>query len=179
MPRPPPSLQSLEFPRSDPAPPRPKPPGVACYSRLQHAGDSGRVPIVAGPSGPGREQGDRRGSHLPCHGSGPHRTGLGRRTSRSAAPAWTVSAAAGAGEAAEAGSSQPGPGAAGWLWPRVGLLRRRRSQPPLAVRARKLPPPGPLTRPPGREHKPPAAKFRCESCCSFPGKDTNWRFLCE
>jgi hypothetical protein len=119
------------------------------------------APIVAGPRGPGGELGAGTGSHLPGHRSRPHRSGQGRETSRTAAPTWTMSAAAGAEAAAEAGSGQPGPGAAGWIWPSVGLLRWRRSQPPLAVRLKKRSPPGPRTWPPGREHAPPIGKFRC------------------
>lgn len=143
--------------------PRPGPLGRACCPRPLSATGPGRVPtrpplLPSRRPKPGAGGQHRHSPPAPRLRAAPGRagpTGCASRFSCSAA-----SAAAGAEVAAEAGSGRPGPGAAGWLGPRVGLLRRRRSQAPLAVRARKCPPPGPRARPPGREHAPPTGKFR-------------------
>lgn len=165
MPRPPPSLQSLEFPRSDSAPPRPKPPEVAGCPRLLHAGDPSRVPIVAGP--PAAPAGSKRTvGTLTSRATDPGRTGPGWAEGPRVPPRSPGRCLRRREPELWLRRKQPArPG-------RHGLaLAEGRSSPAaaLSVSARgphqKASPPVPLTQTPGREHEPPAAKFRC---CSFP-----------
>lgn len=73
MPRPPPSLQSLEFPRSDPAPPRPKPPGVACYPSCCTPGTLAASPLLRVPAAPAGSKGTA--GALTSRATDPGRTG--------------------------------------------------------------------------------------------------------
>ncbi|XP_036122214.1 basic proline-rich protein-like [Molossus molossus] len=148
-------------PRSDPAP-KAGPPGPPRCPRPLSARAPGRVPL--GPH--------CCGSHRPEQGAGPAphsppaprlRAGPGRAEGLTFRSARLGGVGGGGGGG---GKQRPGPGAADGLPPSSGLLWRRRSQPPLAVRAGKRPPPGPRARPPGREHTPPTGTFRCEQAAA-------------
>lgn len=163
-PRPPPSLRSLEFPGWDPVSRRPGVLGPSSCPEPLHARGPGRVssrsPLLRDPAAPtGSEEpapaltscaaapgraGPRRaeGPHVPLR---PPRQSLRRRRRRRR----LRREAAGQARAQRAGSGRASVSTGGGA-----------RQPPLAVRARKRPPPGPRARPHGREHAPRRGKFR-------------------
>ncbi|XP_058535152.1 serine/arginine repetitive matrix protein 1-like [Ochotona princeps] len=120
---PPTSLRPKEFPRSDaehpPPPPRSQRPRLVAGDRHRLSPPTPRIRAAPDPAGP-RDVGFPMRPAGQCLRRRQRRRRRGRRLRREAA-----------GQARTPRTRS---------WPSVGLLRRRRSQPPLAVRARKSPP---------------------------------------